>query len=404
MAKERSETDRLLDELIKGKTPEEILGKDGLLKQLTKRLAERAMQAELSDHLGYDKHAIDGRGTGNSRNGFSKKKVLFDSGEVEIEIPRDRNGEFEPELIPKGRRRLAGFDDQVIALYARGMTTRDIQAHLEELYGTEVSPALISRVTDAILEDVREWQSRPLDSVYPIVYLDAIHLKMRSSGQVQNQAVYVAVGIDREGNKELLGIWVGETEGAKFWLNVLTELRNRRLKDILIACVDGLTGFPDAIQHIYPRTEVQLCIVHMVRNSLRFVGWKERRQVAQDLRLIYTAPTAEAGYQALEAFSAKWDSRFPKISQGWRAKWDNLSGFFAYPPEIRKVIYTTNAIESINASLRKVTRKRGAFPNPESVRKVLYLAIQRVAKRWRRPIKNWESALNHLAIVFEGRI
>ena len=404
MAKERSETDRLLDELIKGKTPEEILGKDGLLKQLTKRLAERAMQAELSDHLGYDKHAIDGRGTGNSRNGFSKKKVLFDSGEVEIEIPRDRNGEFEPELIPKGRRRLAGFDDQVIALYARGMTTRDIQAHLEELYGTEVSPALISRVTDAILEDVREWQSRPLDSVYPIVYLDAIHLKMRSSGQVQNQAVYVAVGIDREGNKELLGIWVGETEGAKFWLNVLTELRNRGLKDILIACVDGLTGFPDAIQHIYPRTEVQLCIVHMVRNSLRFVGWKERRQVAQDLRLIYTAPTAEAGYQALEAFSAKWDSRFPKISQGWRAKWDNLSGFFAYPPEIRKVIYTTNAIESINASLRKVTRKRGAFPNPESVRKVLYLAIQRVAKRWRRPIKNWESALNHLAIVFEGRI
>lgn len=404
MAKEPNETDRLLDQLIKGKTPEEILGKDGLLKQLTKRLAERALQAELTEHLGYEKSTIEGRGTGNSRNGFSKKKVLLESGEVEVEIPRDRNGEFEPELIPKNRRRLAGFDDQVIALYARGMTTRDIQAHLEELYGTDVSPALISRVTDAVLEDVREWQSRPLDSVYPIVYLDAIHLKMRSSGQVQNQAVYVSVGIDREGNKELLGIWVGETEGAKFWLNVLTELRNRGLKDILIACVDGLTGFPDAIQHVYPRTEVQLCIVHMVRNSLRFVSWKERRQVAQDLRLIYTAPTAEAGSQALDDFAARWDTRFPKISQAWRSKWDNLSGFFSYPAEIRKVIYTTNAVESINASLRKVTRKRGAFPNPESVRKVLYLAIQRVAKRWSRPIKNWSAALNHLAIVFEGRI
>lgn len=404
MAKERSETDRLLDELIKGKSPEEILGRNGLLKQLTKRCAERALQAELTEHLGYSKSAVEGRGSGNSRNGTTTKRVLMDSGEVEIEIPRDRNGEYEPELIPKHRRRLAGFDDQVISLYARGMTTREIQGHLEELYGTEVSPALISAVTDAVIDDVKQWQNRPLDPVYPIVYLDAIHLKLRTSGHVQNQAVYVAVGIDREGNKELLGIWVGETEGAKFWMNVLTELRNRGLKDILIACVDGLSGFPDAIATIYPKAQVQLCIVHMVRNSLRFVGSRESREVAQDLRTIYTTATAEAGYQALEAFAAKWDGRYPKISQSWRTKWEDLSGFFGYPPEIRKVIYTTNAVESINATLRKVTRKRGAFPNPDSVRKVLYLAIQRLAKRWTRPIKNWHLALNHLTVVFEGRI
>lgn len=404
MAKKQNELDRLLDELIKGKSPEELMGKDGLLRQLQKRFAERALQAEMTEHLGYAKSAVEGRGTGNSRNGTTRKLVLTDSGEVEIEVPRDRNGEFEPELIPKHRRRLAGFDDQVISLYARGMTTREIQGHLEELYGTEVSPTLISAVTDAVLEDVKQWQNRPLDPVYPIVYLDAIHLKLRTSGHVQNQAVYVAVGIDREGNKELLGIWVGEAEGAKFWMSVLTELRNRGLKDILIACVDGLTGFPDAIGTIYPRTQVQLCLVHMVRNSLRYVGWRERREVAQDLRTIYTTATAEAGYQALEAFSAKWDGRYPKISQSWRAKWDDLSGFYSYPPEIKKVIYTTNAVESINATLRKVTRKRGAFPNPDSVRKVLYLAIQRVAKRWTRPIKNWHLALNHLTVVFEGRI
>ena len=404
MAKERSEADRLLDELLKGKTPEEVFGKGGLMKDLQKRLIERALQAEMTHHLGYEKHARSGRGSGNSRNGTSRKTLLSGTGEVEIEVPRDRNGDFEPQLVPKSRRRLSGFDQQVLALYARGMTTRDIQHHLEEIYEVEISPALVSAVTDAVLDEVREWQARPLDPVYPIVWLDAIHLKLRSSGHVQNQAVYVAIGVTREGNKELLGLWVGETEGAKFWLSILTELRNRGVKDILIACVDGLTGFPDAIGHIYPKTQVQLCLVHMVRNSLRYVGWKERQQIAVDLRTIYTAPTAEAGFQALEEFAAKWDGRFPKISPSWLAKWDTLSGFFAYPPEIRKVIYTTNAVESINSSLRKVTRKRGAFPNPESVRKVLYLAIKNVAKRWTRPIKNWHEALNHLTVVFEGRI
>jgi putative transposase len=403
-SKEPSEVDRLLDQLLKGLSPEEVLGRGGLLEDLKKRLVERALRAEMTHHLGYEKHAPEGRKSGNSRNGETRKSILTDTGKIEIEVPRDRNGEFEPQIVPRHERRLGGFDQQVLALYARGMTTREIQQHLEEIYGTEVSPALVSAVTDEVLDEVKEWQSRPLDAIYPIVYLDAIHLKMRSSGHVQNSAVYVAVGINREGNKELLGLWIGESEGSRFWLGVLTEIRNRGVKDILIACVDGLTGFPEAIAGMYPNTQVQLCLVHMVRSSLRYVGWKERKAVAQDLRSIYTAATAEDGFRMLEAFAAKWDGRFPKISQAWREKWVHLSPFFGYPPEIRRVIYTTNAVESINASLRKVTRKRGAFPNAESVRKVLYLAIRSVSRRWTKPIKNWYSALNHLTIVFEGRI
>jgi putative transposase len=401
---ETNDVDHLLDQLLKGKSPEEILGRDGVLKGLTKRLVERALEGELTTHLGYQKHAAEGRNSGNSRNGASPKNVLTDSGELELEIPRDRNGEFDPQLVRKGQRRLPGFDDKVIALYARGLTTREIQGRLLDLYDVEVSPTLISNVTDAVLEDVRAWQSRPLDAVYPILYLDAIHLKLRSSGAVQNQAVYVALGITLEGQKDLLGLWVGETEGAKFWLNVLTELRNRGVRDILIACVDGLKGFPEAIENLYPQTQVQLCIVHMVRNSLRYVSWKERKIIAADLRAIYAAPTAEAAEQALEAFAHKWDGRFPTISKTWRANWQRVIPFFAYPPEIRKVIYTTNAIESINASLRKVTRKRGAFPNPDSVQKVLYLAVQKASARWGRPIKDWTAALNHFTMVFEGRV
>jgi transposase-like protein len=274
---ETNDVDQLLDQLLKGKSPEEILGRDGVLKGLTKRLVERALEGELTAHLGYEKHAAEGRNSGNSRNGASPKNVLTGSGELEIEVPRDRNGEFDPQLVRKGQRRLPGFDDKVIALYARGLTTREIQGHLLDLYDVEVSPTLISNVTDAVLDDVRAWQSRPLDAVYPILYLDAIHLKLRSSGAVQNQAVYVALGITLEGQKDLLGLWVGETEGAKFWLNVLTELRNRGVRDILIACVDGLKGFPEAIENLYPQTQVQLCIVHLVRNSLRYVSWKERK-------------------------------------------------------------------------------------------------------------------------------
>ena len=400
----KDDTDKLLDELLKGKKPEEILGDEGLLKDLTKRLVERALEGEMTDHLGYDRHASDGHNSGNSRNGKSSKRVKGSFGEVEIDVPRDRSGEFDPKLVKKRQRRLPGFDDKVIALYARGMTTREIQGHLHELYGVEVSPSLISAVTDTVLDDVKAWQNRPLDAVYPIMYLDALHLKIRANGHVRSQAVYLALGITLEGQKELLGLWVGESEGSKFWMNVLTELKNRGVQDVLIACVDGLKGFPDAIEALYPKTEIQLCIVHMIRNSLRYVSWKERKAVARDLRTVYTAATAEGAEQALNAFEAKWGERFPSIAKSWRQRWENVIPFFSYPPAIRKVIYTTNAIESLNASLKKVTKKRGAFPTADSVRKVLYLALQRASKRWTRPIQDWVAALNHLTVVFEGRI
>jgi len=400
----KDRTDELLAELVKGKSPEEILGEGGVLKQLTKRLVENALEGEMTEHLGYEPHAPEGKHTGNSRNGKSEKTIHTETGSVEIEVPRDRTGTFDPKLVRKRQRRLEGFDDKVLSLYARGMTTREIQGHLKELYGTEVSPALISNVTDSVLKDVQAWQDRPLDSVYPIVYLDALHLKMRMDGLVQMRAVYLALGVNLEGHKELLGLWIGEKEGSKFWLSILTELRNRGVQDILIACVDGLTGFPDAIASEFPKTEVQLCIVHMVRNSLRYVSWKERKIVAQDLRAIYSASTEESARSALDAFAEKWDERFPTISRSWRGRWEQVIPFFAYPPAIRKVIYTTNAIESIQSQLRRVTRQRGAFPTPESVKKVLYLAIDRISKRWNRPIRDWVAALNHFSIVFEDRI
>jgi putative transposase len=402
--KKTDRADELLAELVRGKSPEEILGEGGVLKQLTKRLVENALEAEMTEHLGYEPHAAEGRGTGNSRNGRSAKTIHTDSGSVEIEVPRDRTGTFDPKLVRKRQRRLEGFDDKVLSLYARGMTTREIQGHLKELYGTEVSPALISNVTDSVLKDVEAWQGRPLDSVYPIVYLDALHLKMRLDGLVQTRAVYLALGVNIEGRKELLGLWIGEKEGSKFWLSILTELRNRGVRDILIACVDGLTGFPEAIESEFPKTEVQLCIVHMVRNSLRYVSWRERKVVAKDLRAIYSAATVELAWSALESFSEKWDAKFPTIGRSWRDRWEQVIPFFAYPPEIRKVIYTTNAIESIQSQLRRVTRQRGAFPTPESAKKVLYLAIDKISERWSRPIKDWVAALNHFSIVFEDRI
>ena len=404
MADKRDQADKLLDELLEGKTPEEIAGEGGLLQELTKRFYKRALEGEMTHHLGYPANAPEGKNTGNSRNGKTSKKLKTDTGDVEIEIPRDRNGAFEPQLIKKYQRRTSNFDAAVLSLYARGMTTRDIQAHLSEMYQSDVSPALISAVTDTVLDDVKAWQSRPLDEVYPIVYLDAIHLKMRESGQVKNQAVYLALGVNMEGYKELLGLWVGESEGSKFWLGVLNELKNRGVKDILIACVDGLTGFPDAIEAAYPKTQVQLCIVHMVRNSLKYVSWKHRKEVAQDLKTIYSAPNVEAAEEALDMLEAKWQETSPQVARSWRACWMNIIPLFGYPPEIRKVIYTTNAIESMQAQLRKVTRQRGSFPTADSVRKVIYLAVQRISKKWKRPIRDWVAALNHFSIVFEGRI
>jgi putative transposase len=404
MARKKQRVDELLDKLLEGKTPEEILGEDGLLEDLTKRLVERALEGEMTAHLGYDKHAPEGRNRSNSRNGHTAKRIQTGAAELAIEVPRDREGSFEPQLVPKRRRRLPGFDEKVLALYARGMTTREIQGHLKDLYGVEVSPSLISAVTDAVLEEVEAWQSRPLEAFYPIVYLDAIHLKMRQNRHVQTCAVYVALALNSEGHKELLGLWVGEAEGATFWLGVLTELQNRGVEDILIAAIDGLKGFPEAIEAVFPKTQVQLCIVHMVRNSLRYVSWKHRKAVARDLRKIYSAPSLEAAEQALEAFAEAWDETTPLISRQWRTHWANLIPFFDYPPPIRRVIYTTNAVESLQAQLRKVTKKRGAFPTEASVRKVLYLALMKAKERWTMPIRDWPNALYHLSLVFPGRV
>jgi putative transposase len=402
--KPQNRVDELLDSLLEGKQPAEILGEEGLLSELTKRLVERALEGEMTSHLGYSKHEPEGRDGGNSRNGRTRKRLQTGTRELDIEVPRDREGTFEPQLVPKRRRRLDGFDDKVLALYARGMTTREIQGYLQDLYSVEVSPQLISDVTDAVIEDVQAWQSRPLDSFYPVVYLDAIHLKLRESRHVQTCAVYLALAINAEGRKELLGFWVGKAEGAKFWLSVLTDLKNRGVQEILIAAVDGLKGFPEAIAAVFPRTQVQLCIVHMVRNSIRYVSWKHRKALVRDLRTIYTAPSLEAAEAALESFAETWDEITPLVSKLWRTHWANLIPFFDFPPAIRKVIYTTNAVESINAQLRKVTQKRGAFPTDLSVRKVLYLALMKAKERWTMPIRDWPTALYHLSLVFPGRV
>ena len=375
-----------------------------MLKQLTKRLVERTLEAELTDHLGYEPHASKGRGSGNNRNGKAQKTVQSDSGELQIEVPRDRSGTFEPQLVKKRQRRLAGFDDKVIALYARGLSTRQIQGQLEELYGVEVSPTLISNVTNAVMEDVRAWQSRPLSAVYPILYFDALFVKSRQEGPVRNKAVYLALGINLEGEKELLGLWIAETEGSKFWLTVFNELKSRGVQDCFIACVDGLKGLPEAIETVFPHTQVQLCIVHKLRNSFKYVPWKDRKAVAKDLRAVYGAATLVEAEEALERFSQNWDAKYPAISPSWRAEWERLTVFFDYSPEIRKVIYTTNAIESLNYSLRRMLKTRGSFPNDDSILKILYLAINRVAKKWTMPIRNWKAALNQFVILFGDRV
>ena len=376
-------TDELLDVLMKDyKKPEDLIGENGLLKQLTKRLLERAMQAELTDHLGYEKHEPIGKNSGNSRNGSYKKRVKGEFGNLDVAVPRDRNASFEPIILPKGESRFTGFDDKIISMYARGMTTRDIQGHLEEIYGVQVSPTLVSQVTEAVTEEIRLWQNRPLEEVYPILYLDAVRVKVRHDGHVINKAVYLAIAITMDGLKEVLGMWTAETEGAKFWLQVVTELKNRGVKDIFIACVDGLKGFPEAIESVFPKTQVQLCIVHMVRHSLNYVSWKQRKEVAEDLKTIYQAPTVEMAAANLEAFAAKWDVSHPTIAKSWRNNWERIIPLFSYPPEIRRAIYTTNAIESLNMSLRKVTKNRGSFPNDDAMFKLLFLALKNISKKW----------------------
>jgi len=367
-------------------------------------LVEKALDAEMTEHLGHDKNHPIQNSLGNARNGKSKKTLKGEFGELPIDVPRDRQGSFEPQLIPKHQTRWTGFDDKILSLYARGMTVREIQSHLEEMYGTEVSPTLISSVTDAVIEEVKAWQGRPLDSVYPIVYLDCIHVKIRDSGVVKAKAIYLALGITMTGQKEVLGLWVVQTEGAKFWLQVVTELKNRGIQDIFIACVDGLKGFPEAIETIYPNTTVQLCIVHMVRYSLNYVTWKYRKDVASDLKLIYGAGTIERAAQALDDFEERWGKSYPSIGQSWRRNWPRIIPFFDYSPEIRKVIYTTNAIESVNMSLRKITKNRGSFPSDESLMKLFYLALRNISQKWNMPIRDWKGALNQFSIKFEERM
>ncbi|HED1793730.1 TPA: IS256 family transposase [Citrobacter amalonaticus] len=390
----------LAAELAKGLKTEADLNQ--FSRMLTKLTVETALNAELTDHLGHEKNAPK---TGsNTRNGYSSKTVLCDDGEIELNTPRDRENTFEPQLIKKHQTRITQMDSQILSLHAKGMTTREIVATFKEMYDADVSPTLISKVTDAVKEQVTEWQNRQLDALYPIVYMDCIVVKVRQNGSVINKAVFLALGINTEGQKELLGMWLAENEGAKFWLSVLTELKNRGLQDILIACVDGLKGFPDAINSVYPQTHIQLCIIHMVRNSLKYVSWKDYKTVTSGLKAVYQAPTEEAALMALDAFAKVWDDKYPQISKSWRAHWENLNTLFSYPPDIRKAIYTTNAIESLNSVIRAAIKKRKVFPTDDSVRKVIYLAIKDASKKWSMPIQNWRLAMSRFIIEFGDRL
>ncbi len=394
----------LIDELLKDyPEPQDILAEDGLLKQLTKAVIERCLETELDTHLGYPKHARQGNENGNTRNGRSQKTLKGEQGHVQIDVPRDRQGSFEPQLVKKGQSRLEGFDDKILALYARGMTTRDIQAQLQELYGVEVSPTLISNVTEAVMDEVRQWQTRPLEPVYPIVYVDCLVVKVRENQRVINKALYLVLAVNVDGHKELLGMWLAQGEGAKFWLSVLTELQNRGVRDFFIACVDGLTGLPEAIEAVYPQARVQLCMVHLMRNSLRYVPHKDMKAVATDLKAIYSASTETEAEFNLELFAEKWDRLYPSISKLWRAHWTRVIPLFAFSEDIRKVIYTTNAIESVNMTLRKVTRNHRIFPSDDAVYKVVYLAMRNIAKKWTMPIRDWKPALNRFAVEFAER-
>ena len=394
----------IIDELLSDYTdPEDLLGDGGLFKELKKALLERALSAELRDHLGYAKGDPKGKKTGNSRNGHGSKKVTGEDGEMDILVPRDRDASFEPQIIKKGQRRFDGFDDKIISMYARGMSVREIRGHLDELYGVEVSPDLISRVTDEVMDEVREWQSRPLDNIYPIIIFDALRVKIRDEGTVRNKAVYLALCFTLEGHKEVLGLWIEQTEGAKFWLRVMTEIKNRGVGDVFIAVVDGLKGFPEAINAVFPETSVQTCIVHMIRHSLNYVPWNDRKAVVADLKSIYRAESADAAAKRLDEFEEKWDDKYPPIAQSWRRNWEQIIPFFAYPPAVRKIIYTTNAIESLNMSLRKIIKNRGHFPSDDAATKLLYLALRNAAKKWTMPSRTWKQALNQFAILFQDR-
>lgn len=397
-------SDKVLDELLgDAKTQEDIFGKGGLIKTLSKRLVERALESEMDHHLGYSKHAKEGSNTGNSRNGKSNKKLTLENGKVDISVPRDRNGEFSPLLIEKRKARLSGSEDVILSLYGKGMTTRDIEAHIEELYGHSMSPGLISSITDGVLEEVKEWRNRPLDALYPIVFIDGFVVSCRLDKAVCKRTVYVIFGIDLEGQKNVLGLYLGESEGAKYWLSVLTELKNRGLDDIFVLCADGLKGLPEAVEGCFPKTIFQTCVVHMVRHSLNYVPYTDKKAVAADLKKIYSANTVELAEEYLDDFELTWGDKYAIIVKSWRNNWSKIIPFFDYPKAIRKVIYTTNIIESLNRTLRKAVKNRGQFPTENSVMKVLYLAIKGVSKKWTMPIRDWKMALNQFAIRFGDR-
>ena len=404
--KEKDVIDQLLDQIdFHGMTVEELAGENGLLKKLTSRFYSKALDAEMDEHLGYKKNDNAGDNSGNSRNGYTRKTVITDDNDtIEVQVPRDRNSTFEPVIIPKHEKRTPLFNDQIISMYSFGMSTRDIQRHLQQVYGVEVSPETISNITESVMADVREWQNRPLEKSYPILFLDALRVNSRQDGKNVNKALYVALAINWEGRKEVLGLWLADTEGAKFWMSVLTDIKNRGTEDILIACMDGLTGFPDAVKAVFPDTHIQHCIVHMIRNSTKFVSYKDLKAVCKDIKEVYSAINAESGHEALQEFGKKWNVKYPMIQASWERNWNDLTEFFNYPKDIRRAIYTTNAIESLNFSLRKVTRNKSSFPDDDSIYKVMYLAIKNASTRWTMSIKDWGLAVNQFAILFDGRV
>jgi len=398
-------TKEILDQILKDyKGSDDVFGPDGIIKQFSKAVIERAMEAELTAQLGYEKNEQGEKTTLNRRNGKTTKVLRTDQGPLEIETPRDRNGDFDPKIVPKHQREWKGFDDKILSMYALGLSTRQISEHLKEIYNVEVSPELISRVTDEVKEMLIEWRNRALDSIYPVLFMDAIRLNIREDAQVKKKVIYLALAIRLDGQKEILGLWVSENEGSKFWLAVMNELKNRGVKDVLIACVDGLTGFPDAIATIFPKTDVQLCMVHMVRNSCKFVSWKDRKVVASGLKNIYLAASEEAAMQAMDNFSKAWDKKYPVISKSWRNRWSEVIPFLKFSPEIRRAVYTTNAIESVNYAIRKSTNNRLSFPNDEAALKLVFMTLQRIAKKWTMPIKDWGSALNQFSIIYGDRV
>lgn len=396
----------LIDELLADyEKPEDLTGPEGLLKELFARLVETAAGAELTEHLGYEKGDPVGRGSGNSRNGTTPKTLVTEHGAVGVEMPRDRNSTFEPQIVEKGQTHFDGFDDKIISMYAGGMTTEEIRRHLHELYGVEVSRDFVSRVTDAVLEDVRAWQNRPLDACYPIVWIDALIVKVRVDGVVRNKPVYNVLGLDLEGKKQALGLWMGTgDESAKFWLKILNELRNRGVASICIVCCDGLTGLPDAVESVYGDAWVQCCVVHLIRNSLKHVSYKDRRHVARDLKPVYAAATEEAAAEALEAFDERWADAYPMIAESWRANWERFIPYLNFPADIRKIIYTTNSVEAVHRQMRKVIKNRGHFPTEDAALKLLWLALRNAERKWTYPIQHWARALHQFAIYFPNRI